>query len=81
MQPRWYQHRPKDEHDEVKNIVVTSQKLLDILSEICYNTIQSGVKANTVDYDCPSWSHKQAHLNGYLQAYREIHQLANLDKR
>lgn len=81
MQLKWYQHRPKAEHDEVKDIVVNSQKLLDILGEICYNTIQSGVKTNTVDYDCPSWSHKQAHLNGYLQAYREILQLTNLDKR
>lgn len=81
MQARWYQHRPKGEHDEVKNIVVNSQKVLDILGEVCYNTIQNGVKTNVVDYDCPSWSHKQADLNGYLRAYREILQLTNLDKR
>lgn len=25
-----------------------------------------------VDYDCPSWSHKQAHLNGKAEAFRQI---------
>ena len=27
---------------------------------------------NIDDYDNPSWSHKQAHRNGYNQAIREI---------
>ena len=43
MQTRWYSSRPKAEHDEIKNIVVNSQKVLDILKEICYTTIQDGV--------------------------------------
>jgi hypothetical protein len=81
MQTRWYQHRPKSEQEEIKNIVVNSQKLLDILQEVCYNTIQNGVKTQEADYDCPSWAFKQADLNGYLRAYNEILQLANLDKR
>lgn len=81
MQTRWYSSRPKADQEEIKNIVVTSQKVLDILKEICYNTIQDGVKAQEADYDCPSWSHKQAHQNGYLQAYRELLQLVTLDKR
>jgi hypothetical protein len=81
MQTRWYQHRPQSEQAEVKNIVVNSQKLLDILKEVCYNTIQNGVKTQEADYDCPSWAFKQADLNGYLRAYNEILQLANLDKR
>jgi hypothetical protein len=81
MQTRWYQHLPKAEQEEVKNIVVNSQKLLDILKEICYNTIQNGVKTQEADYDCPSWAFKQADLNGYLRAYNEILQLSNLDKR
>ena len=81
MQTRWYQHRPKAEQEEVKNIVVNSQKLLDILKEICYNTIQNGVKTQEADYDCPSWAFKQADQNGYLRAYNEILQLTNLDKR
>jgi hypothetical protein len=81
MQTRWYQHRPKSEQEEIKNIVVNSQKLLDILQEVCYNTIQNGVKTQEADYDCPSWAFKQADLNGYLRAYNEILQLSNLDKR
>lgn len=81
MQTRWYQHRPRAEHEDVKNTVVNSQKLLDILGEICYNTIQNGVKVQEVDYDCPSWSHKQADQNGYLRAWNEMLQLTHLDKR
>lgn len=26
-------------------------------------------------YDTPSWANKQAHINGYKQAYREIEEL------
>jgi len=25
-----------------------------------------------IDYDCPSWSHKQADANGYVRAIKEI---------
>jgi hypothetical protein len=81
MQTRWYSSRPKAEHDEIKNIVVNSQKVLDILKEICYTTIQDGVMTKDEDYECPSWSHKQADRNGYLRAYRELLQLVTLDKR
>ena len=78
---QWFSNLPKAEQEEAKNIVVTSQKLLDILKEICYNTIQNGVKTQEADYDCPSWAFKQADQNGYLRAYNEILQLTNLDKR
>jgi hypothetical protein len=81
MQTRWYSSRPKAEQEEIKNIVVNSQKVLDIIKEICYTTIQDGVVTKDSDYDCPSWSHKQADQNGYLRAYRELLQLVTLDKR
>lgn len=81
VHPKWFSHRSKAEQEEIKNIVVNSQKLLDILKEICYNTIQNGVKVRETDYDSPSWAYKQADHNGYLRAWREIEQLITLDKR
>lgn len=81
MQAQWFSNLPKDKQEEFKKNVISSQKVLDRLREICYNTIQNGVAAKETDYDSPSWAYKQADLNGYLRAYREIMQLATLDKR
>jgi len=33
------------------------------------------VDRNVIDYDSPSWSHKQAHLNGVCEALQDIAQL------
>lgn len=46
--------------------------LLDRLRKVCYDTSLRIEQVGVVDYDSPSWSHKQAHLNGKLEAYREI---------
>lgn len=32
------------------------------------------------EYDCPSWSHKQAHINGELRAYLSLLRLISFDK-
>lgn len=81
MQTKWFSHLPKSEQEEFKKYILSSQKVLDRLKEICYNTINDGVKTSFEDYDSPSWSHKQADLNGYLRAHRELIELLTLDKR
>lgn len=78
MQSRWYSSLPKAEQEEFKKLVLGSQKVLDKLKEICYNTIQSGVQAPKADYDSPSWAFKQADANGYMRAYQEIYDLLNV---
>lgn len=62
-------------------MVLGSHKVLDRLQEICYNSITSEEKVKAVDYDSPSWSHKQAHLNGRIEAYREIVELLNISDK
>lgn len=37
--------------------------------------IRKAEDTKEIDYDCPSWSHKQADTNGYQRAMKEILQL------
>lgn len=61
------------------NQVLASKKVLDKLQKIVYNKVTSGEKAQVVDYDCPSWSHRQADRNGYLRGLREVLELLNIN--
>lgn len=75
MHLKWYSNLPKAEQEEFKKLVLSSHKVLDKLSEICYNTIHDGVTPGKADYDNPSWAYKQADRNGYLRAYQELRDL------
>lgn len=68
----WFSDLPKGEQEQFKQIVVGSGKVLDKLSKIVYNMGISGEKVIEDHYDSPSWSHKQAHRNGYNEALRDI---------
>ena len=81
MQARWFSHLPKPDQEDFKKLVLSSPKVLDRLKELCYNTIQDGVKTKVVDYDSPSWAYREADRNGYLRAYQELYDLLTLDKR
>ena len=81
MQHQWFSSLPKAEQEEFKKLVLGSQKVLDKLSEICYNTIKNGESPSTSDYDSPSWAFKQADRNGYMRAYREIISLLNISDK
>ena len=82
MKAVWFQHlKDKTEQDKFRQMVLGSHKVLDRLQEICYNSITSEEKVKAVDYDSPSWSHKQAHLNGRIEAYREIVELLNISDK
>lgn len=82
MQTRWFSSlKSKAEQEERKKLVLGSQKVLDILREICYNTINDGELTKESDYDSPSWHFRQADRNGYLRAYREIAKLCELDNK
>ena len=78
MQHRWFSHLPSSEQEEFKKLVLGSQKVLDKLKQLCYNTIQNGVLPSSQDYDNPSWAYKQADRNGYLRAHQELYDLLNV---
>jgi len=81
MQTRWFNHLPKAEQEDFKKLVLSSSKVLDRLKDLCYNTIQDGVKTRVTDYESPSWAYREADRNGYLRAYQELLELLTLDKR
>lgn len=68
----WFQDLPKEKQAEFKNNVLGSKLVLDKLSKIVYNMVVSGEKVSIDRYASPSWSHEQAHINGYNDALRDI---------
>ncbi len=69
------------EREKMKNIVLENTILLDKLKQILYN-MQEGKRSTVlVDYDTPSWSHKQAHLNGELAAFQKVIELLTITER
>ena len=68
----WTQDIPAGEREEFTKTILNSQIALDKLRKIVYNRVMSGEKVSVVDYDSPSWSHKQADANGYVRGLREI---------
>jgi hypothetical protein len=49
--------------------------LFDRLKEMIQLRYDAGLASKDCDYDNASWSHKQAHINGKLEAYEEIFKL------
>lgn len=68
----WFQDLNSKEKEDFTNTLLSSEKVLDKLRKIVYNMCINEEKVKTIDYDSPSWSHKQAHMNGKLEAYRTV---------
>lgn len=75
MQTQWFSHLPKPEQENFKRAVLSSEKVLDRAREIVYNMIKV---ESLADYDSPSWAFKQADLNGYNRALRDVAALLNI---
>ena len=78
---QWFIGSSKDEREQIKDLVLSSPILLDKLQKILYNMQESKDKSVVHDYDTPSWSHKQAHLNGEKDAIRKMLQLVTITER
>lgn len=77
----WLAGLNDEEREKMTNLVVSNTILLDKLRKMLYNMKEG--KENTVlsDYDVPSWSHKQAHLNGEQAAITKIIDLIAVTER
>ena len=74
----WASHiKDEEEKEEFKKYVENSSTLLDRLTEIIKNKINSAEATRLLekDYSLTSWPFKQADLNGYLRALKEIKDL------
>lgn len=76
---RWFKGISPSEAEDLKKSLLSSKKVLDKLSEICYNISISKENIREGDYDNPSWAYKQAHLNGYRDALNTIIRLTSLE--
>lgn len=77
----WLTGLKDQDRDEMKKLVINNTILLDKLKEMLYN-MQEGKRGTVVlDYDTPSWSHKQAHLNGELAALKKVQELLTVVER
>lgn len=78
---RWYRKETdKEVRDKVKTAVINSitsdrtlQRLMTILDDEIISLERIGLDLDA--YDSPSWSHKQAHINGQMQALYSIRKL------
>jgi len=76
MKTKWLQHlKTQEEREEFKKLLHNSRNVLDKLAEIVYNNT---IEVKKPDYDCPSWAHKQAHINGYNEAIKHFSEILDL---
>ena len=76
----WLQGLPQSEVEKFKKSILSSKIVLDKVIEMCYNK-RNEIDKQTYDYDIPSWSHKQAHNNGYKQALDDLIDLLTIIER
>lgn len=84
MDSRWIAHfKPKGEEakQKMKDSVYSSKHILDAAVEIL-KIQQAGMERPKLDdYDCPSWSHKQAHINGEIAGLNKAISLLTIKDR
>lgn len=78
MNSKWLGSLKGEDRENFKLSVLQSKKVLDKLHEMCYNMYRDREKIEFTDYDSPSWSHRQAHTNGYLEALRDVMKLTDI---
>ncbi len=68
----WTSGVPASERERISSMVKGSPQILNRLLEIIKTKMTALETVNETDYSCPSWSHKQAHLNGKKEALRDM---------
>ena len=72
MKTMWLKGLSAKEQAEFKEIFSNSNFLLDKLRKILYTKLDNTRKVRITSYDVGSWSHPQAHQNGYIEALTDI---------
>jgi hypothetical protein len=78
----WTKHIKDQEAKEnferqIINSIPVLERIQDILKEDL-DTLDK-VEFSTKAYDNPNWAYRQAHVNGYKTAYKNLDKLLNLD--
>lgn len=81
MKEAWLSGLKGQEREDFKQFVLNSKIVLDKLNKIVYNMYKGQELVTSADYDSPSWSHKQAHTNGYREALTKVLDLLDLNPK
>lgn len=69
------------EKESFEKSIRGSQEVLDKLKKICYNKREELNRTRPKDYDCPNWSLKRAHNDGFVEGLEYLISLLTLDQR
>lgn len=68
----WVSHiKDKDEKEAFRSRLIAQQDIWERLEQIVMQKLEANSE-DIKDYDCPSWAYRQAHVNGYREAYLEM---------
>ena len=70
-----------EERENFRKSILSSKKVLDKYVEIVYNMLKEKESVKFTDYDSPSWSHRQAHTNGFTEACRQFLELLDVNPK
>jgi len=68
----WLKGTTGETKDKRKQEILSASPILILLGQILEDKYNAKERTKDIDYDCPSWSHKQADLNGYLRALEDV---------
>lgn len=71
----WLRGLEGQERSDHEAYLRNCKSLFDQLRAMLQTRYDEKSRSKVIDYDSPSWSHRQAHMNGYLEAMAEIAQL------
>jgi len=79
MKSSWFKDcKTKEEKAKVSQVLSSNRESLLRLEVILESMLEN--RPTTMDYDCPSWSHKVADRIGYNIALTQVLDIINLDK-
>jgi hypothetical protein len=70
---KWYSHiKDKEEVEEFQQRIILAKPVLERLNIIIEGKLATANANSTNQYDQAAWAYKQADLNGYNRAMRDI---------
>lgn len=67
----WYNGLAEEKANALRQILSEDNLILDRLTEICYNTLNS-LETQQMDFKTPEWAYRQAALLGERKAMKRI---------
>lgn len=76
----WFRGLSKEDKELLQKQLINSM-IKDRLVDVIIPYLEGQIKPSKIDYDCPSWSHKQAHVNGMTEVLTTLKSLLTPDQK